>query len=279
VMEDMGWRASAGPTRMVPVAGPEVRVSLRCRGSMAVVDERLVSYRVWDAPTRWFHWINAFSVLGLILVGVLILSAGTLGVSPQGRVAIKTIHVWLGYVMVVNLLWRVVWAFLGNRYARWHAILPGGPGYWRAFEAYLAAFLAGHPKHYLGHNPVGRLAVLLILLLLIVQGVTGLVLAGTDIFYPPFGGWIAHWIAASNVDPSTLTSLNRNLMDPSSYAAMRSFRTPFVEVHEFTFYVLSTVAGLHIVAVVVTELREGGTIVSAMFTGQKILSSRPEDVG
>ena len=53
---------------------------------MAMSSDQFVSYRVWDAPTRWFHWINALSVLGLILVGVLILFAGSLGMSPTGRV-------------------------------------------------------------------------------------------------------------------------------------------------------------------------------------------------
>ena len=131
-------------------------------------DGQLVSYRVWDAPTRVFHWINALAVLGLILVGTLILFSGSLGVSPSGKVAIKTIHVWIGYAMVLNLLWRFVWAFLGNRYARWKAILPGGPGYLAALEAYVASIVAGHPRRYLGHNPLGRLAVSAILILLVI---------------------------------------------------------------------------------------------------------------
>jgi Ni/Fe-hydrogenase 1 B-type cytochrome subunit len=237
----------------------------------------LVAYRVWDAPTRWFHWVNALSVLGLIAFGLLILFAGDLGVSPAGKVALKAIHVWIGYVMTVNLIWRFVWAFLGNRYARWRAILPGGRGYLTSVEAYVSAFLAGHPKRYLGHNPIGRLAVLVILLLLVVQAGTGLLLAGTDIFYPPLGRWVAAWIAAPNIDPSTLTPLARDLMDPKAYAAMRAFRAPFAELHEAGFYLLSAVVLAHVVAVVVTELREGGTLVSAMLTGRKIVSGRPED--
>ena len=100
--------------------------------------QSFVSYPVWDAPTRWFHWINALSVLGLMLVGVLILLAGDLGISATGRVTIKTVHVWLGYVMAANLFWRLVWAFFGNRYARWRSMLPGGPGYWHALQAYVA---------------------------------------------------------------------------------------------------------------------------------------------
>ena len=241
-------------------------------------NERLVAYRVWDAPTRWFHWINALSVLGLMLVGILILFSGSLGISPAGRVTVKTIHVWLGYVMTLNLVWRFAWAFLGNRYARWRAVLPGGPGFPRALEAYVTAFLAGDPRHYLGHNPAGRVAVAIILLLLVVQSVTGLVLAGTDILYPPFGSWIAHWIAAPNVDPSALTPLTRNLMNQDAYAAMRSFRAPFVEIHELAFYGIAAVVVLHVIAVIVTELREGGSLISAMFTGRKIFSGPPQDL-
>ena len=238
----------------------------------------LVAYRVWDAPTRWFHWINALAVIGLIVVGTVLLFDDSLGMSGPGKVTAKTIHVWIGYVLIVNLLWRFVWAFFGNRYARWKAILPGGPGYIAAAQAYVSAFLAGEPKHYLGHNPIGRIAVLVILVLLVIQAATGLVLAGTDIFYPPFGNWVAHWVAAPNTDPSALTPLARDLMDKSAYAAMRSFRAPFAEIHEFGFYLLIAVVALHVVAVVVTELREGGALVSAMFTGRKIIPGRPEDL-
>ena len=89
-------------------------------------------------------------------------------------------------MFVVNLVWRFIWAFRGNRYARWRAILPGGAGYWHALRSYVSAFLAGRPQPYLGHNPLGRIGVLLLLSLLSIQAVTGLVLAGTDLFYPPF---------------------------------------------------------------------------------------------
>jgi Ni/Fe-hydrogenase 1 B-type cytochrome subunit len=175
-----------------------------------------------------------------------------------------------------DLIWRLIWAFLGNRYANWRAVLPGGTGYLRALEAYVAAFVAGRPQHYLGHNPPGRVAVLGIAVLLVVQAVTGLVLAGTDIFYPPFGGWIAHWIAAPHVDPSALTPLTRDLMDQSAYAAMRSFRAPFVKIHELAFYVIAAMVMLHVTAVIITELREGGSLISAMFSGRRILSRRPQ---
>jgi cytochrome b len=58
---------------------------------------------------------------------------------------------------------------------------------------------------------------------------------------------------------------------------MRAFRKPFITVHYYGFYVLLVVAVVHILAVVVTELREGGNLVSAMFSGKKVLSGKPTD--
>jgi Ni/Fe-hydrogenase 1 B-type cytochrome subunit len=164
---------------------------------------KLKAYPVWDVTTRWFHWINALCVIALAVVGLLILNAEGLGVSEAGEVTLKTIHAWIGYVFTLNLLWRVVWAFLGNRYARSRAILPGGPGYFHAVRSYVAAFVAGHPQQYLA----GRLGIAALFLLIVIQAITGLVLAGTDLFYPPIGSWIAQWVAAPGVDPATLVSV------------------------------------------------------------------------
>ncbi|MCO6411577.1 MAG: cytochrome b/b6 domain-containing protein [Thiogranum sp.] len=238
---------------------------------------QLKTYRVWDASVRWFHWINLLCVLGLIAVAVAILNAKTLGVSDDGKILLKTVHVWIGYVFALNLLWRLLWAFVGGPWARWRAILPGGRGYLKETGRYLADFSAGRPRQYLGHNPLGRIAVTLLLLLLLTQAVTGLVLAGTDIFYPPFGSWIAGWIAAPGVDPATLVPYAPQLYDEAAYQAMRDFRKPFISVHEFNFYLLIAVILVHVLAVVVTELREGGSIISAMFTGKKLLSEPPAD--
>ena len=78
---------------------------------------------------------------------------------PAESLLLKQIHVAAGYLMALNLIWRFAWAFIGNRYARWRAILPGGAGYWGALRAYVAAFLSGEPQEYVGHNPAARLAI------------------------------------------------------------------------------------------------------------------------
>jgi cytochrome b len=112
---------------------------------------------------------------------------------------------------------------------------------------------------------------------LLVQAVTGLILAGTDLFWPPFGSIFAEWVAAPGIDPSTVRPNASELMDQTAYQAMRDFRGPFVEVHEITFYALAAAVVLHLIAVVVTEIHEGGGITSAMFTGRKILTRKPPD--
>ncbi len=198
----------------------------------------LREYTVWDAPTRWFHWINALAIVGLVATGLVILNDTALGLSGAGKITMKSVHAVFGYVMAANLLWRFVWAFFGNRYARWRAMLPAGPGYLTALRAYVASFLAGEPEQYVGHNPLARIAVSLLLLLLLVQAITGLVIAGTDLFWPPFGRSMAAWVAAPGVDPATLRPGVPELLNKASYDAMRAFRRPYVQVHEWTFYAL-----------------------------------------
>jgi cytochrome b len=235
------------------------------------------AFGAWDAPTRWFHWINALLVLGLIGTALVILYGDALGISASGKILLKSVHVSLGYAMTLNLLWRFVWAFLGNRYARWRAMLPGGRGYLRALKAYAASFWSGEPQQYVGHNPLARIGVMIIFALQLVQVTTGLVLAGTDLFWPPFGQTVAGWVASPGVDPATLPPGNSDLIDPTAWQAMRDFRAPFVELHELTFYFVVGMILLHLIAVVVTERYEGGSITSAMFSGKKILGGQPPD--
>jgi Ni/Fe-hydrogenase 1 B-type cytochrome subunit len=238
----------------------------------------LKAYFVWDANIRWFHWINVLCVLGLIVVGTAILNGKALGLSTEGKILLKTVHVLIGYAFAVNLLWRLIWTFIGGPHARWRSILPGGQGYLREVRSYISDVKAGRPRQYLGHNPLGRIAVTLLLFLLLAQAITGLALAGTDIFYPPLGSWIANWIAAPGVDPATLVPYAKETYDAVAYDAMRAFRKPFITIHYYGFYALLGVILIHILAVVVTELREGGNLISAMFTGKKILNQTPADL-
>lgn len=234
-------------------------------------------YPVWDRTTRWFHWINVLCVIGLIAVGLAILNNKLFGVSPDGKVLLKTIHAYIGYVFVLNLSWRLIWACIGNRYARWGAVLPLGRAYWCSLRSYLSALKSGQPRAYAGHNPLGRLMVAFLLLMLSLQAVTGLVLVGTDLYLPPFGHEIAEWVTGAGEDHSKLEGLKpgeKELVVPELYAEMRAFRKPFITVHLYSFYTLLLAIVLHIAAVVIMEIREQQGLVSAMFSGNKRL---PDD--
>ncbi len=235
-------------------------------------------YRVWDRSQRVFHWINALAVLTLASFGTVILNAGTLGMPDEpGKVLFKTVHVYLGYIFIINLVWRLVWGFIGGPYARWRALLPGGHGFGKRLAGFIRGFLSGKPPTYLGHNPVARIYLSLLVLLLIVQGTTGLVIAGTDVYMPPFGSTMREWVASDTHDPSLVKPYAPDTVNADAYAEMRAFRSPFVEVHEYNFFILLTLIAIHVIVAVCTELREGGAIISAMFTGRKILDKPPED--
>jgi len=231
-------------------------------------------YSVWDRTTRLFHWINVICIVGLSTLGVAILNYKVLGVHADGKILLKTIHAYIGYAFVLNLLWRFIWAFVGNEFSRWGSILPIGKGYWQSLREYMHGLRAGDPPQYLGHNPLAKLMVAFLFLLLSLQSITGLVLAGTDLYLPPFGHEIAEWVAppgASHEDIAALKPGSKEGVNPETYAEMRDLRKPIANTHYYTFYILLIAIVLHIVAVVYTEVKEKNGIISAMFTGKKFV--------
>jgi Ni/Fe-hydrogenase 1 B-type cytochrome subunit len=136
---------------------------------------------VWSRKVRLFHWINVIAILLLITIGTVILNGKAFGLSNEGKVLLKTIHVLVGYVFASNLIFRLIIAFVGKGYERWHKILPFKKG----FKAELVAFTQGKQLAYKGHSPAGKLMVLALLSVMTVQMISGLVIAGTDIYSPP----------------------------------------------------------------------------------------------
>lgn len=241
---------------------------------------QLTEYSVWDRTTRWFHWLNVICILLLAGIGLVILNGNSLDISSEAKIDLKIMHAWVGYVFTVNLLWRFLWGFAGNRYARWSAILPFGKKYRDSLKTYTASMKSGEQQVYRGHNPLARIMVAFLLLLLSLQMVTGLVLAGTDLYFPPFGHEFAEWATGAGEDHSQLVGLEpgaKEMLDPEGYAAMRQFREPFITIHKYSFFVLLLAIAIHISAVVVSEVREKNGLVSAMFSGRKVFSKTPED--
>lgn len=239
--------------------------------------EALSEYRVWDRSVRWFHWINVLSVLTLIAIGLVIMNSKALGVTDDGKILLKTWHVYVGYVFALNLLWRLIWGFVGNQYSRWRAVLPLGESYREQRRAFFGALKTGKAVGFKGHNPLGRWMVTALLILLTVQAVTGLVLAGTDVYKPPFGQQFKAWVAESPETMELVKPYSDIGVDEAAYKAMRDFRSPFKEIHEINFFILALLIVLHISAVVLTEVRERNGLISAMFTGRKVFRDKPLD--
>jgi len=245
---------------------------------MKLNQQMLKKYEVWDAPTRIFHWVNFTTVILLLLVGVLMLYKKDIGItSLDAKIAIKEIHVWIGYIFVINLMIRLCWGFVGNRFARWSNLLPG-KNFIATLSSYVASLKSGDPQQFLGHNPLGRLAVIALFSLLIIQAGTGLIRAGTDVYYPPFGSIFAAQIAAVGVDPASIKPYDRTGTDPIRSKQLRAFKHIYGEIHYYAAFTLLALLLLHIVVVVRSEISEGGGLVSAMFSGRKVLSKEPEDL-
>jgi len=238
--------------------------------------DNLTMYSVWDRSTRWFHWINVICIIGLIAVALFILNNKAFGISNDGKVLLKMIHVYFGYVFAANLCWRLIWGFIGNRYARWSAILPMGKHFLCSLLEYISSARKGDAVAYKGHNPVARLMVTALFILLTTQAITGLTLASTDLYWPPFGDQIKEWVSDKNSSVEVRAGYKEGT-DPASYKAMRDFRKPFITTHLYVFYALVIAIVLHIAGVVVTEIREKNGIVSAMFSGKKVFLKKPVD--
>jgi len=239
----------------------------------------LTEYRVWDRTQRVFHWVNFVAVVALAAIGTVILNADALGIPDDpGMITLKTTHVYVGYVFILNLLWRLIWLFVGGPFARWSALLPVGPRFGSRLATVIKTAFSHNAPFYLGHNPLARIVLTLLVLLLVVQGVTGLVLAGTDVYQPPFGNTMREWVAADTHDPALVRPYSPDTVNPDAYREMRAFRSPIVATHENTFFILLVLIAIHVAAAVYSELKEGGGIISAMFTGHKVSARTPVDV-
>jgi cytochrome b len=111
--------------------------------------------QVWDLPTRIFHWTLAASFAGAYVL------------SESER--LRSIHVALGYTVLGLLAFRLVWGFVGPRYARFRSFIHSPVAALR----YLRDELRGCAPRYLGHNPAGSWAVYGLLILGLATGVTG----------------------------------------------------------------------------------------------------------
>jgi cytochrome b len=177
--------------------------------------------RVWDLPTRVFHWALVACVLGLFVTG------------KAGGEAMPW-HARFGYVAAALLLFRVVWGFAGGHWSRFANFLrsPAATlGYTRGSAAAPAV----------GHNPLGALSVIAMLVFLLAQAGTGLFSDDHEEFRGP---------------------LNAKVSESTAKVVTRYHKRVGQNV-------LLALVGLHIAAIAWYRWRRGKRLVGPMFTGDQ----------
>lgn len=134
--------------------------------------------KVWDWPVRVFHWTLAASVLGAFVTGE--------------NEDFERLHQTLGWVAAGLIAFRVVWGLVGTRYARFTEFISSPAQVW----AYIKSLRSGQPQHFVGHNPVGAVAVMLLMGLTTLSVYTGWLALAEDA-----AEWLeeAHEIAANTL--------------------------------------------------------------------------------
>jgi cytochrome b len=180
---------------------------------------------------RIVHW--------LLVVGI----AGSYATHKAG-IEYFRYHLWFGYLVVVLATFRLIWGVVGTRHARFWNFLRGPV----ATARYLAGLVRGTSDSHAGHNPLGGWMVMLLLLALFAQGVTGL-FANDEIFNTgPLYAYISDDLSLK------LTSWHRRLFD----------------------WILIAVA-LHVVAVLGYLLFKKTNLIAPMFSGRKPQHAVPEN--
>ena len=177
-------------------------------------DEAL-SQRVWDLPIRLFHWL---------LAALIAFSWWSVTYHHTGW------HIWSGCAILTLLIFRLLWGFVGSSTARFSNFVRG-PGTVRTY-------LRGGWSE-IGHNPLGALSVLVLLLAVAVQVGLGLISQDEDGIYL---GPLARLVSSDTSDQAR-------------------------DIHELWFYVVLALIVVHVAAIVVYRLRGKG-LTLPMITGR-----------
>lgn len=182
----------------------------------------MVKKLIWDLPTRVLHWALALLICG---------SYYTVEVTGN-----MDQHMLIGQTILVLVLFRVVWGFVGTRYARFGSFVYG-PG---EIAAYAKSALGRSAAGYAGHNPLGGLVVFVMLALVLAQTLTGLFATDGDFYSGPLN----HLISSRAGNQVT-------------------------EFHEANFSVLALVVIVHVAAAFFYLLVKRENLIAPMFTGRK----------
>jgi Ni/Fe-hydrogenase 1 B-type cytochrome subunit len=136
---------------------------------------------VFELPVRIVHWVIVACIVVLTFTGYYIhhpfLSGDGMPGHPGFTLAgMRFVHEATGFVFIAAVLFRIYWAFVGNRYVRWRALVPVTKEQRRDLRETIRfyAFLNKRPPRLNGHNPLAGIAYLVLYLGFLVTILTGL---------------------------------------------------------------------------------------------------------
>ena len=136
--------------------------------------------RVWDLPTRFFHWGLVACIFGSAISGLV------------GGSALAW-HFRFGYGVIALLVFRIVWGLVGGRWSRFGAFIYAP----QSILDYIRG--SGKPEHSVGHSPLGALSVFALLMFLAAQVSTGL-MSDDEV---AFSGPLTHLVSNATVELAT----------------------------------------------------------------------------
>ncbi|MGR6838608.1 cytochrome b/b6 domain-containing protein [Aliivibrio wodanis] len=110
--------------------------------------------KIWDLPTRLYHWLQAILFIGLAATGF----------NGEGP------HIYLGLALFILIMWRIVWGIVGSDTSRFKHFISSPKRTIR--------YLLGKEPSKAGHNPAGSWMVISMIITLFIQCISGLILAG-----------------------------------------------------------------------------------------------------
>jgi Ni/Fe-hydrogenase 1 B-type cytochrome subunit len=207
---------------------------------------------VWQIPVRLTHWVTAAAIVSLSVTGLYI--ADPFLLPPGGTIMfdVRLVHMVSAFTLVGSIAFRVLWAFVGNRFARWYAFIPTSRNQLTEVfrQAGFYAFIRQHPPKVLGHNQLAAAAYLLLLGLLFLEAVTGFALdgiLGTGLWASLFG-----WLV--------------DILGPQGIRL----------IHHLTMWAVLAIALFHIYSCLLVDHVERCGLVSSIVTGYKAFP--PEDI-
>ncbi len=221
----------------------------------------LVEVKVWDWQLRVLHWTIALLVITLLLLIVCYEWLEDMGIEEDSLEPLLKTHAYIGHILAVAFILRIVWGFAGNRYARWSDIIGlKWSDIWGHIRWILGG-LKGLPPVNIGHNPLASLFYIALFMVLTTQVISGIILAGEE--FKMFPG---NLIVKQGFVTHAGTAIAHGDENEEEEEGIEEV---FEEVHEFGFYFIIFYLVAHLTGLVLHEVGERRGLFSSMINGSK----------